>query len=53
MMYTNFKDMERTLAAAGETFGKMDPIDRAAYVETTVSDMKRRTLRGEARIPGG
>ncbi len=40
MMYTSFKDMQRTTAEAEQLFLQMNAEDRAEYVQTTVAEMK-------------
>jgi hypothetical protein len=40
MMYTSFKDMQRTTAEAEQMFLQMSADDRAEYVQTTVAEMK-------------
>jgi hypothetical protein len=40
MMYTSFKDMQRTTAEAEQVFLQMNADDRAEYVQTTVAEMK-------------
>ena len=40
MMYTSFKDMQRSTAEAEQMFLKMSAEDRVEYVETTVAEMK-------------
>lgn len=40
MMYTSFKDMQRTTAEAEQMFMQMSADDRAEYVQTTVAEMK-------------
>ena len=40
MMYTSFKDMQRTTAEAEQLFLQMNAEDRAEYVQTTVTEMK-------------
>jgi hypothetical protein len=40
MMYTSFKDMQRTTAEAEQLFLQMSAEDRVEYVQTTVVEMK-------------
>ena len=40
MMYTSFKDMQRTTAEAQQLFLQMSAEDRVEYVQTTVAEMK-------------
>ena len=40
MMYTSFKDMQRSTAEAEQLFLKMNAEERAEYVQTTVVEMK-------------
>ena len=40
MMYTSFKDMQRSTAEAEQVFSQMNAEDRAEYVQTTVAEMK-------------
>ena len=40
MMYTSFKDMQRTTAEAEQAFQQMSADDRVEYVQTTVAEMK-------------
>jgi len=40
MMYTSFKEMQRTTAEAEQLFLQMNAQDRAEYVQTTVAEMK-------------
>jgi len=40
MMYTSFKDMQRSTAEAEQIFLKMNAEERAEYVQTTVVEMK-------------
>jgi len=40
MMYTSFKDMQRSTAEAAQVFAQMNAEDRAEYVQTTVVEMK-------------
>ena len=40
MMYTSFKDMQRTTAEAQQLFQQMSAEDRIEYVQTTVAEMK-------------
>ncbi len=40
MMYTSFKEMQRTTAEAEQVFLQMNAEDRAEYVQTTVAEMK-------------
>ena len=40
MMYTSFKEMQRSTAEAEQVFQQMNAEDRAEYVQTTVAEMK-------------
>ncbi|MGZ8993382.1 MAG: hypothetical protein ACXW16_05130 [Burkholderiaceae bacterium] len=40
MMYTSFKDMQRSTAEAEKLFAQMNAEDRAEYVQTTLAEMK-------------
>ncbi len=40
MMYTSFKDMQRSTAEAEQMFLQMSAEDRAEYVQTTLAEMK-------------
>ncbi len=40
MMYTSFKDMQRTTAEAQQVFQQMSADDRVEYVQTTLAEMK-------------
>ncbi len=40
MMYTSFKEMQRSTAEAEQVFRQMNAEDRAEYVQTTVAEMK-------------
>ncbi|HVE88422.1 MAG TPA: hypothetical protein VNA44_01870 [Burkholderiaceae bacterium] len=40
MMYTSFKDMQRSTAEAEQMFLKMSAEDRVEYVQTTLAEMK-------------
>ncbi|MEP6609503.1 MAG: hypothetical protein ABJA83_12595 [Burkholderiaceae bacterium] len=46
IMYTSFKDMQRTTAEAEQVFAQMNADDRAGYVETTVAEMKEQPPEG-------
>ena len=40
MMYTRFKDMQRSTAEAEQQFSQMNAEERAEYVQTTLAEMK-------------